>query len=146
MESPGSSAVEKGLIKSTVGSRDSLRPLKLNPVEACPHQLPLGLAAGEPATFFLPPYMAHHGWIGIYLDVGSVDWDRVELFLSDAYRLAAPKTFNLQFDRFWICIAELELQNALTMMSSGRIAVPCGRRKAVACVVDQYGRLCEIGN
>lgn len=52
------------------------------------------LAAGEPATFFLPPYMAHHGWIGVYLDVGSVDWDRVELFLTDAYRLSAPKTLG----------------------------------------------------
>jgi phosphoribosylglycinamide formyltransferase-1 len=50
------------------------------------------LAESEPETFFLPAYMAHHGWIGIYLDAGKVDWDRVELFLVDAFRLAAPKT------------------------------------------------------
>jgi len=50
------------------------------------------VVAGDSERFFLPPYMAHHGWIGMYLDAGPVDWDEVEAFLTDAYRMAAPKT------------------------------------------------------
>ena len=50
------------------------------------------LVASDPGHFFLPAYMAHHGWIGIYLDRGPVDWGELEVFLCDAYRLAAPKT------------------------------------------------------
>lgn len=49
------------------------------------------LAGQDRSRFFLPAYMAHHGWIGIYLDVGPIDWDEIELLLTDAYRLAAPK-------------------------------------------------------
>jgi len=49
------------------------------------------LVARDGSRFFLPPYMAHHGWIGLYLDVGRVDWGEVEALLTDAYRLAAPK-------------------------------------------------------
>ena len=50
------------------------------------------LVSTDPERFFLPPYLAHHGWMAMYLDSGPVDWDQVELFLADAYRLAAPKT------------------------------------------------------
>jgi len=50
----------------------------------------------NPGWFFLPPYMAHHGWIGIYVDVEPVDWDQLEDFLADAYRLVAPKRLAVQ--------------------------------------------------
>ena len=53
-----------------------------------------GLVGQDANRFFLPPYMAHHGWIGIYMDVGPIDWDEVELFLTDAYRIAAPRTLS----------------------------------------------------
>lgn len=42
--------------------------------------------------FFLPRYVAHHGYIGIHLDVGTVDWEEIREFMLDAYRLVAPKT------------------------------------------------------
>ncbi len=48
-------------------------------------------AAAEPDRYFLPKYMAHHGWIGLYLDRGSVDWDEVDELMTDAYLLVAPK-------------------------------------------------------
>ncbi len=51
-----------------------------------------GLVASDPEKFFMPPYMAHHGYVGIYLDTGDVDWDEVAEFIVDAYRLAAPKS------------------------------------------------------
>ncbi|HET6953436.1 MAG TPA: MmcQ/YjbR family DNA-binding protein [Acidimicrobiales bacterium] len=49
------------------------------------------LVASDPVRFFLPPYVAHHGYVGIYLDTGEVDWDEVRELVTDAYRLVAPK-------------------------------------------------------
>jgi hypothetical protein len=47
--------------------------------------------AADPRKFFMPPYVARHGYVGIYLDLGDVDWDEVRELLTDAYRLVAPK-------------------------------------------------------
>jgi hypothetical protein len=44
----------------------------------------------DPEKFFRPPYVAH-GYVGVYLDTGAVDWDEVRELIIDAYRLAAPK-------------------------------------------------------
>jgi hypothetical protein len=49
------------------------------------------LVDAEPDRFFLPPYMAHHGWIGLWLDVPTIDWDEVEGMIVASYRLQAPK-------------------------------------------------------
>jgi hypothetical protein len=49
------------------------------------------LVAADPTKFFMPPYMAHHGYVGVYLDAGDVDWDEIGELITDAYRLAAPK-------------------------------------------------------
>ena len=54
------------------------------------------LVDGDPERFFLPAYMAHHGWIGVYVDVDRVDWPEIEDLLTDAYRLVAPKTLARQ--------------------------------------------------
>jgi hypothetical protein len=35
--------------------------------------------------------MAHHGWIGLWLDDGPVDWDEIDEVFTDAYLLSAPK-------------------------------------------------------
>ena len=29
--------------------------------------------------YFVPPYVGARGWVGAYLDVPDVDWDRIEL-------------------------------------------------------------------
>jgi hypothetical protein len=52
----------------------------------------------DPVRFFRPPYMAHHGYIGVYLDVDDVDWDEVAEQLTEGYRLAAPKRLVAQLD------------------------------------------------
>lgn len=49
------------------------------------------LVVADPAKFFLPPYVARHGYIGIYLDIERVDWQEVRELLIDGYRIAAPK-------------------------------------------------------
>jgi hypothetical protein len=49
------------------------------------------LVASEPDRFFMPPYMARHGWVGLWLDVGKIDWEEIRELVTDAYRLTAPK-------------------------------------------------------
>ena len=48
--------------------------------------------------YFLPPYLAHRGWVGAWLDIEGIDWDRVEALLVDGYRLAAPRRLAAHLD------------------------------------------------
>jgi len=54
--------------------------------------------ASDPVKFFLPPYMAHHGYVGIYLDTGDIDWTEIGDLITNAYRLAAPKKLAVLVD------------------------------------------------
>ena len=56
------------------------------------------LVASDPVKFFLPPYMAHHGYVGVYLDAGPVDWEEMRELITEAYRLAAPKSLLKTLD------------------------------------------------
>lgn len=49
------------------------------------------LTASEPERFFVPPYLGHRGWVGLWLDRQGIDWDEVRELMTDAYRLSAPK-------------------------------------------------------
>ena len=51
----------------------------------------VGYVESDPVRYFMPPYMGHHGYIGIYLDVKKVDWKEIEALVLEAYRLTAPK-------------------------------------------------------
>src|SRR6195952_5121182 len=42
------------------------------------------LVTEDPERFFVPPYVGHRGWLGVYLDV-EVDWDQVDDLVTDAY-------------------------------------------------------------
>ena len=48
------------------------------------------LVGADPARFFVPPYVGHKGWVGMYLDRG-VDWHEVAAIIDRSYRLTAPK-------------------------------------------------------
>lgn len=48
------------------------------------------LVNANPARFFVPPYVGHHGWIGLWLD-GEMDWDEVADLVDESYRLTAPR-------------------------------------------------------
>ena len=52
------------------------------------------LVASDPDKFFMPPYVAHHGYVGIYLDGPNVDWGEVRELVTDAYIIAAPKRLS----------------------------------------------------
>lgn len=49
------------------------------------------LVAEQPKLYFRPPYVGAQGWIGMYLDVGAVDWDLVEMHLDNAHAVATAK-------------------------------------------------------
>lgn len=59
------------------------------------------LVASDPERFFVPPYVGHRGWLGVWLDV-PVDWDEITEIVSEAYRTVAPKRL----------VAELETRAA----------------------------------
>jgi hypothetical protein len=50
----------------------------------------------DPERFFIPAYVGPRGWVGLRLDVGEVDWDRVEALVVESYRLVAPKGLSRQ--------------------------------------------------
>ncbi len=45
----------------------------------------------DATRFFTPPYMARHGWVGMYLDVEPIDWELAAQLVREAYLLSAPK-------------------------------------------------------
>ncbi len=55
------------------------------------------LVTEDPERFFVPPYVGHRGWLGVYLDV-AVDWDQVADLVVDAYRRVAPRKLAAALD------------------------------------------------
>jgi hypothetical protein len=55
---------------------------------------PLGaqeaLVAGDPARYFVPPYVGHRGWIGLRLDRGAPERE-VAGVIEEAYAARAPR-------------------------------------------------------
>ncbi len=48
------------------------------------------LVASNPEIYFLPPYVAHLGWVGLRLD-RNAEWDEIASVIGDAYLTKAPK-------------------------------------------------------
>jgi hypothetical protein len=55
------------------------------------------LVASDPDRYFAPPYVGPNGWIGIHLTF-DVDWDDVEDWIAESYRLVAPKRLVTALD------------------------------------------------
>ena len=55
------------------------------------------LVASDPERFFVPPYVGHRGWLGVYLDL-PVDWDEIAEIVEEAYRVVAPKRLVAALD------------------------------------------------
>jgi hypothetical protein len=47
------------------------------------------LRKAVPQQWHVPKHVAQHGWVGLWLDVATVDWPEVERTLLGAYRIAA---------------------------------------------------------
>jgi hypothetical protein len=48
------------------------------------------LVEADPGRYFVPPYVGHRGWIGVYLDV-EVDWPMLEQLIGNAYQTIAGR-------------------------------------------------------
>ncbi len=49
------------------------------------------LVAADPERFFVPPYLGHRGWVGLWLDHPAPDWAEVRELVVESYCLCAPK-------------------------------------------------------
>ncbi len=56
------------------------------------------LTSHQPDQFFVPPYLGHRGWVGMWLDVAELDWSEATEMMIEAYRLAAPKRLAAKMD------------------------------------------------
>lgn len=64
---------------------------------AAPAGVQQAMVSSDPERFFIPPYVGHRGWIGVYLDVEQ-NWDEIADRVEDAYRTIAPKRLVAQLD------------------------------------------------
>jgi hypothetical protein len=64
---------------------------------AAPEGVQAALLADDPCRYFRPPYVGHRGWVGVWLDVPEVQWDRVEGVVEDAWRCVAPRRLVAAF-------------------------------------------------
>ena len=55
------------------------------------------LVGSDPERFFVPPYVGHNGWIGVWLDL-PIDWDVISALVTDSYRKTAPKRLAAALD------------------------------------------------
>ena len=55
------------------------------------------LVDADPHRFFVPPYVGHKGWIGMWLDQ-RVDWREVSIVVERSYRRTAPKRLVTQLE------------------------------------------------
>jgi hypothetical protein len=65
---------------------------------AAPEGTQESLISTDPEHFFRPPYVGHRGWLGVYLDVPTVDWPQLAELVEDAYRQVAPKSLVARLD------------------------------------------------
>jgi predicted DNA-binding protein (MmcQ/YjbR family) len=53
------------------------------------------LVGADPKRFFVPRYVGHKGWIGVWLDK-DVDWREVTEIVKRSYRMTAPKKLTMR--------------------------------------------------
>jgi len=63
-----------------------------------PHGMQEMLVSANAERFFVPPYVGHHGWVGVRLDV-AIDWDEVADLVTESYRMTAPKRLAALLDQ-----------------------------------------------
>jgi predicted DNA-binding protein (MmcQ/YjbR family) len=56
------------------------------------------LVRAEPGRHFVPPYVGHHGWVGLWLDA-ETDWELAADLIEESYRMTAPKRLAAQLDQ-----------------------------------------------
>ena len=49
------------------------------------------LVASDPVKYYLPAYIGPRGWVGLRLDLGTVDWEEVRELIAGSYLQTAPR-------------------------------------------------------
>lgn len=49
------------------------------------------LVESNPERIFVPPYVGHKGWVGVYVGGPQVDWEELAELIETSYRLIGPK-------------------------------------------------------
>jgi hypothetical protein len=49
------------------------------------------LVIDDPERFYIPAYLGPSGWVGLRLDLPTVEWAEVEHLLSGSFLMQAPK-------------------------------------------------------
>jgi predicted DNA-binding protein (MmcQ/YjbR family) len=49
------------------------------------------LVASDPVKYYLPAYIGPRGWVGLRLDLGTVDWEEVRELITGSYLQTAPR-------------------------------------------------------
>lgn len=57
------------------------------------------LVQSDPERFYVPAYVGSKGWVGVRLDLSTVDWTEVGELVTEAYRLQAPRRLAALLDR-----------------------------------------------
>jgi hypothetical protein len=76
------------MIMGTDGKRASVKAT---------HEEQAACVGADPDTFYLPPYVAQHGWIGVVL--ANVDPQEMRELVTEGWRLTAPKRLVKTFDQ-----------------------------------------------
>jgi hypothetical protein len=53
------------------------------------------IVSADPERCFVPPYVGHHGWVGVWLD-RAPEWGFIAQLVRDSYRMTAPKRLLAQ--------------------------------------------------
>jgi len=57
---------------------------------AAPEGAQGAMIESAPASYFIPPYVGHRGWLGVRLD-RDLGWDEIAGAIEDAYATVAPR-------------------------------------------------------
>jgi hypothetical protein len=62
-----------------------------------PEGIQEGLVEADSERFFVPPYVGHHGWVGVFID-DAPDWGEIADLVEESYRMTAPKRLSRLLD------------------------------------------------
>ena len=57
------------------------------------------LVEKDPGRYFVPPYLGPRGWVGVRLDLSTVDWGAIGFLIGMAYRMSAPRTLVARLEQ-----------------------------------------------
>jgi hypothetical protein len=57
------------------------------------------LVEKDPGRYFVPPYLGPRAWVGVRLDLSTVDWGALGFLVGMACRMSAPRTLVARLEQ-----------------------------------------------